>query len=406
MVALLAALSACSSNGGGSHAGSDSSALDGGVSGTVNAPGTPIKVGVICMCSGVFGASVVGASEVAQAWAKNVNATGGIDGHPVDLDLQDDQGNPGTSTTIAQKMISEGVAVILNLTGFDAAWATNVAAAKIPVVGGIYQDSIFGTNPYFYPTGQSQASAIASVASVAKQAGARNLGVLYCAESTDCQQIVGHLKTAGQRVGVPEVYSAAVAATAPNYTAQCLAAQQAKVEAIVFAGDAKTAARIGSDCDRQGYAPTFLMQGLGYSKEFREATGFGKSLWMPFPMLPYFADVPAMQKMNAAVDKYYPDLRAGDDVIWAQLGAQTWAAGILIEHAVKASGADTSATVDAATMLKGLNSIKGDDLDGLTSPLTFTAGQPHTVNCWFTANVRNGKESLLNNGKSTCSSAS
>ena len=40
------------------------------------------------------------------------------------------------------------------------------------------------------------------------------------------------IKTAGQSVGVPVVYSASIAATAPNYTAQCVAAKQAGVSAI------------------------------------------------------------------------------------------------------------------------------------------------------------------------------
>ena len=49
-----------------------------------------------------------------------------------------------------------------------------------------------------------------------------------------------------------------------------------------------------------------------------------------------------------------------------------------------------------------LNSLKGDNLQGLTVPLTFTAGQPHNVSCWFTTRVQNGTPSLVNNGQTTC----
>jgi branched-chain amino acid transport system substrate-binding protein len=39
----------------------------------------------------------------------------------------------------------------------------------------------------------------------------------------------------------------------------------------------------------------------------------------------------------------------------------------------------------------------------MAPPLTFTAGQPHTIDCWFTGKVINGTPSMVNNGQVTCS---
>ena len=49
-----------------------------------------IKVGFICSCSGsVFGAFNVPAEDEYKAWASTVNASGGINGHPVQVIYKD-----------------------------------------------------------------------------------------------------------------------------------------------------------------------------------------------------------------------------------------------------------------------------------------------------------------------------
>src|SRR5262245_18597232 len=78
--------------------------------------GPPIKVGVICSCTGPFGTYIEAAGKVAGAWGRSVNDSGGINGHPVDITIVDDASTPGTSVTRAQSLISDGVHVIIDLT--------------------------------------------------------------------------------------------------------------------------------------------------------------------------------------------------------------------------------------------------------------------------------------------------
>lgn len=46
--------------------------------------------------------------------AQQVNSTGGIDGHPMKVEIQDNQSNPATAVQLAQPWISQGVQFILN----------------------------------------------------------------------------------------------------------------------------------------------------------------------------------------------------------------------------------------------------------------------------------------------------
>jgi branched-chain amino acid transport system substrate-binding protein len=404
-LAALAALGACSSSSKNSSSSSTTGAAgsSGSPTSAVAATGAPLKVGLICDCSGPFGADIAAAGDVGKAWANSVNASGGIDGHTVTLTVLDDASNPGTSTTDAQTLISDHVDVILDDSNFDAVWATAVASAKIPVVGGNFSSQPFFTNPDFYPSGQTNDSITYSNVSVAKQAGASNIGDLYCAEAVQCQQSVPLIKTAGQQLGVPAVYSASIAMTAPNYTAQCVAAQQQHVSAIFIGDSAATIARVGTDCNQQGYHPTYITEGTGFSLLLSSAPGVKNTLWSDYPIRPFWDNAPEVQSMNAAVDKYYPGLRNNVQE-WSEYAAQTWTAGLLIEDAVKGSGIGTSGAPSAAALTQGLNSISNDNLDGWSPALTLTAGQAHKVDCWFVARLQNGTPSLVNSGHQTCES--
>jgi branched-chain amino acid transport system substrate-binding protein len=126
---------------------------------------------------------------------------------------------------------------------------------------------------------------------------------------------------------------------------------------------------------------------------------------MEFNDLPFFATTSNVQAMDAALDKYYPGLRTNAN-IFSALAAYSWPSGLLLEDAVKAGGLTPTATPSSAEIVTGLESLKGDTLDGWAPPLTFAAGQPHPVDCWFTGRVQNGVPVLANNGQVTCENGS
>jgi branched-chain amino acid transport system substrate-binding protein len=257
----------------------------------------------------------------------------------------------------------------------------------------------------FYPEGQTNDSVTYANVSTAKAAGASNLGDLYCAEAVQCAEGVPEIKAAAQKLGLSNKYNAEIAMSAPNYTAQCVAAQDAHVQSIFIGDSSNIIARVGSDCSQQGYKPIFVTEGLGYSALLANSPGIKDNLWDEFNTMPFFAKAPEVQAMNTALDKYYPGLRE-NQTTFSELAAQAWVSGLLLADAVKAGGLSPNETPSAQEITKGLTSLHGDTLDGWSPPLTFTAGQPHHVDCWFTAKIQNGVPSLANNGQTTCENAS
>ena len=86
----------------------------------------------------------------------------------------------------------------------------------------------------------------------AKTAGAKDLGVIYCAESPVCATLLPAMKSIGNELGLPVTYNASIAATAPNYTAQCVAAQQKHVTALAVFDVSQPIIRLGTDATSRG----------------------------------------------------------------------------------------------------------------------------------------------------------
>jgi branched-chain amino acid transport system substrate-binding protein len=365
--------------------------------------GAPIKVGLICSCSGAPGFSDfdVPAADAFRAWANSVNASGGINGHPVQVMYQDDASNPGTAVTAGQTLVSDHVVAITMTSNLAQAWGPAVEQASIPVVGAYSIQAPFGQSPDFYPTGQTNDTTPHAVIAVGKQAGATKFANLYCAESPVCAQSTSLFETAGKQLGVPDVYNASVSATAPNYTAQCVAAKQAGANAM-FIGDASAVDdRIASDCASQGYNPIYLTEGAGFGLNQTKSPAISKNLWSQYANLPFYANTPAVQAFNTAMDKYYPGVRENDNV-FTEVAIQAWASGLVLEDAIKGGGLTPTGNPTAAEITKGLESLNNDTAQGLSPPLTFAAGKAHNIDCWFTARVQNGTPSVENGGKTNC----
>jgi len=260
----------------------------------------------------------------------------------------------------------------------------------------------FITNPDFFPEAQTIDSSIYAVVQTAKTAGAKNIGILYCAEAPQCAEGVPLLRTAGQTLGVPVAYAQEISATAPNYTAQCVAAQQDHVSTLFLAEASSINARVATDCARQGYNPIYVAEGGGFGMNMVSAPGLNNNLWLESIGVPFFANTPTVQAADAAIDKYYPGLRSS--LVWNENAIMGWSTGLLLEDALKGGGLTSSSDPTASMATNGLYSLKADTLEGTAPPLTFTRGKPHLVDCWFTARVTNGVPTVTNNGQVTCES--
>jgi branched-chain amino acid transport system substrate-binding protein len=359
----------------------------------------PIAIGGICSCTGPEG-NFPQEFEPYQAWVSTVNAAGGINGHHVKFTFLDDQGNPGLSLSDAKTLVqTDHVIAIVDTTNDDQGWASYVQSAGIPVVGAGNSTEPFYSNPDFYPEGQTEDALFTSVIDSAKSAKAKSLALIYCAEAIQCQEGIAPLKQVGQALGLPVTVASEVSASAPSYTAQCITSQQAKVGAVFVADTFEVALKMVTDCTQQGYNPIYVVDGLDLASAF---TAIKSPLYAPVPNMPFFAKTASVTKMNAAFDKYFPGLRKNAS-IYNEGDLALWTSGLLFQDAAKAGGVGANgSTPTAAQVVKGLEALKGDTLGGLAPPLTFKAGKPHPIDCWFSSAVIHGKFTLPDGTTTVC----
>jgi len=352
--------------------------------------GTPFKIGYICFCAGLGGAGPDNSTKPFMAWAKWTNAHGGLNGHPVEVVLRRDPGNPGVALQQVKALVAEGiVALVSNDSSNDEAWADYIQTTGIPVYNTVIGSPKLAFSPNSFSTTTSLVHNPIAIAIAAKRVGATKLAVFYCAEVAACKQLVPVLKKAVESVGLTNPVSASVLSTAPNYTAQCLAAKEAGADSLFIGGDAGTALRLVASCAQQGYKPHLVSAGQTYSKKFEGAPGTDGMIAFE-PNVPFYeTSFKGIKTMTDALDRYAKGVTSAPG--YNDTAVVQWTTGLLISEAAVAGKVGLTKNPTAADMMEAMYTLGATDLGGMTPVLKFVKEQPHLNKCWFYAGIKNNK---------------
>jgi branched-chain amino acid transport system substrate-binding protein len=356
--------------------------------GASSASGTPIAVGAMGSFTGAGAGSTADAKTVFQDWVDATNAAGGINGHPIQATIMDNQNTPSVAVANATKLVQQDhVKVIFDLSDdLESTWAKIVDTAQVPVLGQS-EGPAFGTDANFYPTGTTVEPLIwgelkaASVAKVSKISG------LYCAEIASCAQTVPLITALGKTVGISLAYSASISSTASSYTAQCLGSKNAGANGVTVAAASEVAVSVAASCATQGYKPVYVTTAGEMTTPWLAQSALNGAIGNTQDV-PWFDDsTPATKAMQAAISKYSPSVLTS-----ASYGATAtigWAAGTVFATVAKTAGLTPSSS--QTQIIAALDTVKNETFGGITPPLTFTAGKPAQVACSFLAGISNGK---------------
>lgn len=353
---------------------------------TAKPSGTPVRIGNVGSYSGPFAAGSANAQQVIKAWACSVNETGGIDGHPVELIVKDDAGNPATALTAVKSLIEQDkvVAIVSEMSTGASAWASYASSHGVPVVGGQNTDLTVLSDPNFYPAGGNILSMTQGQVLAAKENGPK-VAILYCAEIAECSASVQLVGAIGQPLGMSVAYSAGAAADAPDFTAQCLAIKKSGAQSYLLALLPPVVLRVYDQCKKLGVTAKLVQSNQADSTLEGGANLDGVSF--TDTVAPFWSDESdGLKDFHAAVEKYAPSVGTAELPL-TNYGVQAWAGGKLFEAAVKAAGVDD---ITADSVKNGLYALKDETLDGLIGPVTFTPGKPTLTNCWSTYELGDG----------------
>ena len=351
----------------------------------------PINAAFICSCTGPLSSSVEIGQPAFKAWVSYVNAKGGVNGHKVNVTYYDDTSSPTTSVTQINQILAANPAVIIDASGEDNDWVNTVSAANVPIIPANSSSLIAFSSADVFTPSQTIDSLPMAVALTAKKLGLSNYGLLYCAESPTCQQLVSIEKADGQKIGVNLVYTTSISASSPSYTAPCLAAQQAGAKGLFVATALQPAIKAAADCVRQNYHPVFIGDDGAIANSFNKSAGWSNGMVGIQPDIPWFVtNTASTQTMYGAWRKYQPGILK--DPNFNELAVEGWASGLLLAAAVQGANAGASTPVTAATVLNGMYTIHNNTLGGISPALTFTKGaKANLTDCWFLMRTSNGR---------------
>jgi branched-chain amino acid transport system substrate-binding protein len=366
------------------------------------ASGEPILLGNVALYSQPgFNGQPVGKLAL-QAWQKWVNAHGGVNGHPVKIIIRDNHGDQAQAVSQVKDLVENEhvIAFISNQDGsLNGGYADYLKEKGIPVLGGnVFTLEPWISNPMFFSQGLTAIPTITAIVDSAKAAGHKRIGSLACAEAAQCAAANALIENLAKKGGIQDVYKGLVSSTAPDYTANCLAAKNAKADAIVLLiATADQGKKIADDCARQDYKPAWILPGEAIGAGYLDSANFNGAI-NAAPVQPWFSKDKSMKDFHAAIKKYTDiDFDTADLPLNA---VDAWVDGLMLQRAVELSGATGAPTT--ADILNGLAKFDHETLGGMAGGLTFTNPAKKDQYCYFTIIIKKQKFTLPNGATPKC----
>ena len=374
--------------------------LSNGVSPSGPATGSTVNVGQIGSDSGLLGNYLGQARVGVQIWTDYINQHGGLNGHKVNAITADDGGDPSTALSEAQAMVQQDhvIAFIAN----DNALTTPTIAPylekmKVPTIGGLDIEPQWFSSPDFFPGGASIRVTVDAGMKAGIDSGNTRIGIVACVEfALICSNAANVAVHDAPLLGGQVVYNSNASLAQPDFTSLCLAAKGAGVNNWLVAMDPGSVTRLTTDCANQGYRPRYFTDALVLINYIVTQNTVG--LLAASPIFPYSVVTPATAQFDQAVQQ------TTGGAPTSEFEAMAWVAGLILQTA--ATGLPP-ANPTSINVLAGLQQIKSDSFGGLTSPMTYTAGQATTSpTCYFMLQVQAGRIGAPNGLARQCLPAS
>ncbi len=315
----------------------------------------PIKIGISLSLSGDFSADGIAYKQGYELWAKDVNAAGGLLGHPVTLDIVSDASSPTQVTTNYTKLISsDHVALTFGpfstLLTLPAAETTDrYGYAMIEGAGGgpsVFQAKLHNVFDVTLPVSYDLAPFATWVTSL--PAASRPKTIAYVTSNDPfTQPVVDQAANLIKGHGIKTVLNTVFPAEATDYTSIADQVAASKAQAVVLGSvDVPTVSAFMQAFEQAHYTPKVMVATAGPDQgaAFIKAVGAGNADGMMVPNSWFGGSTNKQsQKMVAEYIKQYGGTAAG---VNADI-AEAYSVGQVMQQAVDATGGFNNAKIIA-----------------------------------------------------------
>ena len=356
-----------------------------GSNGACNGTKAPIVIGSVGEYSGLLGPILAPGTKSVQAWVAATNAKGGLNCHSVKYVVYDTGGDPARDQSLTQRAVEQDkvIAFVYNGAALSGqASADYLRQRRIPVIGEE------GAQPWicYSPMGFSVMSSCnegiqgiyQTLAKVIKPGD--QVAAITCTEVPYCTGYRNNAEKYAAEAGLKLVYNGSISMTQPDYTSACVQAKNAGAKSLVLGMEGTSASRLRRSCRSVSFDVPIISIGTAFSASVGDTSMEGAWITSGVRITP--PDHPAVAEWLAALKQYVPGTTP------VATGGIGWVAAKVFELAAK----HFPDTPTNEAVLDGLWSINGNDIGGLTRPLTYNKDQPapQTPTCWFVNQLAKG----------------
>jgi branched-chain amino acid transport system substrate-binding protein len=194
--------------------------------------------------------------------ADEVNAKGGVNGHPVALKYEDSQSDPKQSVTVAQDFVQDSS---IKLVFGDFSSAASIPASPIYTAGKLLQYGFNNSNPDFtakgsewqWSTSVTTNESYKWTADYIRKAGVKSVGVTYLNTSDWGIPAYQAFAAEAKKIGLKITDAESVDPTSDDFRPSLIKAVAGKPQAFVHIGYGPDAAEIVTQLRSIGYTGTF-----------------------------------------------------------------------------------------------------------------------------------------------------
>jgi branched-chain amino acid transport system substrate-binding protein len=373
VLALTAGLVACGSSSGGGSSASSSKA--------------PISIGVLTSETGPYAEVVGGSVQGAQAYAKYINAKGGVAGHKIVVKTFDDAGSTTQSLASARAAVAQGVTALVVTSYVLTSAEPYLQSANIPVVGSDVDPGFAAGKDFFSIFGDTFSVApVQAVESYYMSSVLHASKIAYVSSNTAglvlaMQSYVAVGKDYFHETPVYTNYNVDVS----NTTALLSIAQAIKssgAQAVLAYLPATEGPQLQVDLNNAGAKITVIGTEDGNPSV---PTQYGS----PVNGYTYAAVVtPVTATDDPGIKQYISQMGASS--AYLQTGESAYASMAMIVGAMQKAAAAGKA-ITSASVAAQLNTLVGDTAGGLLAPLSYPQDHSQFANCYAYEQVQNGK---------------
>ncbi|HEY3415593.1 MAG TPA: ABC transporter substrate-binding protein [Armatimonadota bacterium] len=301
--------------------------------------------------------------DTVQMLAKQINARGGINGHPLRVVFYDNGSDPSNSVRVVKKLIeSDKVLAIIgpSQTGTTLAAADTISTAKIPMVSCAAGIKIVDpVKPWIFKTAQSDVHAVAKVIDYLKAHNIKKVAVISVSNpfgDSGKQQ----LELQAPKQGISIVAKESFGDTDADMTAQLIRIRKSKAQAVICWGTNPGPANVAKNLKNLGIKLPLIMSHGVANKQFITLAGpAANGVIFPAGKLLVANSLPGSEKQKKVLLAYAGAFQKEYNRSADTFGGHAYDAFNLVVNALKVAGPNPAKIRQALEKSKGYVGISG-----------------------------------------------